>query len=67
MVGSFNAEAAAKELVRFLPFDLATVSAMLCGTTYFALLHCLQIMADAAFAILGEATEKTAEDLPDKV
>ena len=64
-LAAYAGKAAAEELVRFLPFALATVSATSCGTTYFVLLHCLEIMADAAFAILGEATEKTAEDLPD--
>ena len=62
---AYGREAATKELVRFLPFALATASAMSCGTTYYALLHCLETMADAAFAVLCEATEKTAEYLPD--
>ena len=64
-LAAYGREAAAKELVRFLPFALATASAMSCGTTYYALLHCLETMADVAFAVLCEATEKTAEDLPD--
>lgn len=65
-LASYASETVAEEVVRLiLPgLGLAIASAMSLGATYMALMDCLEKMEEAALAVLNEAVEKSARDLP---
>lgn len=65
-LAAYASETAAEEAVRLiLPgLGLVIASAMSVGATYMALTDCLKKMEEAAFAVLHEAVEKSARDLP---
>ena len=65
-LAAYASETAAEEAVRLiLPgLGLVIASAMSVGAIYMALTDCLKKMEEAAFAVLHEAVEKSARDLP---
>ena len=65
-LASYTSETVAEEVVRLilLGLGLAIASAMSLGATYMALMDCLEKMEEAALAVLNEAVEKSARDLP---
>lgn len=65
-LASYASETVAEEVVRLiLPgLGLAIAGAMSLVATYMALMDCLKKMEEAALAVLNEAVEKSARDLP---